>query len=161
MEVLHCQKFFLEQNDLLCKVDLQDAYFAIPLNKESSKYVRFKWSGELYEFLCFYFGSGPAPEVFAKLLKILIVLLRWINIQIIVYLNDMLPMGQTFQKIMTARDTLIFLVQNLGFVISLKNSVLQPLKQLNVLGLQINAEETILPLSDEKLTHIIQQCQEV
>ena len=76
MEVLHCQRFLLEQNDLLCKVDLQDAYFAIPLNKESSKYVRFKWSGDLYEFLCFYFGSGPAPEVFTKLLKILIVLLR-------------------------------------------------------------------------------------
>ena len=48
-----------------------------------------------------------------------------------------------------------------GVVISLKNSVLQPLKQLNVLGLQINAEETILPLSDEKLTHTIQQCQKV
>ena len=46
-------------------------------------------------------------------------------------------MGSTLQEIMTARDTLIFLLQNLGFVINLKKSILQPVKQLEFLGLQI------------------------
>ena len=111
MEGLHCLKFLLEQNDLLCKIDLKDAYFAIPLSKQSSKCVRFKWSGNLYEFLCLCFGLAPVPKVFIKLLIIPIYLLRRINIRIIVYLDDMLLIGRTLQEIVTERDTLIFLLQ--------------------------------------------------
>ena len=125
------------------------------------KYVRFKWLDNLYWFFCLCFGLGPAPKAFTKLLKTPIPLFRRINIRIIVYLGDMLLMGRTLQEIMTARDTLIFLLQNLGFVINLKKSILQPVKQLEFLGLQINTEEMTLSLSEEKLTHIIQQCQEV
>ena len=47
-----------------------------------------------------------------------IAILRRINIRTIVSLDDMLLMGWTLQEIMTARDTLIFLLENLGFVIS-------------------------------------------
>ena len=60
------------------------------------------------------------------------------------------------QEIMTTRDTLIFLLQNFGFVINLTKSILHPVKQLEFLGLQINTEETTLSLSEEKMTHIIQ-----
>ena len=80
MEGLHCLKFPLEQNDFLCKIDPEEAYFAIPLSKQSSKYVRFKWVGNLYEFLSLCFGLGPAPKVFIALLKIPTALLRRINI---------------------------------------------------------------------------------
>ena len=106
MKGLHCLKFLLQQNDFLYKIDLKDAYVAIPLSKQSSKYVRLKWPCNHYEFLCFCFGLGPAPKVFIKLQKISIALLRRINIRIIVYLDDMLLMGRTLQEIMTARDYL-------------------------------------------------------
>ena len=39
--------------------------------------------------------------------------------------------------------------QNLGFVINLKKSILQPVKKLEFLGLQINTEEMILSLKRE------------
>ena len=123
MEGLHCLGFLLKQNDFLCKIDLKDAYFVILLSKQSSKYVRFKWSVNFYEFLCLCFGLGSTPKAFTKLLKIPIALFRRINIRIIVYLDDMLLlMGRSLQEIMTAKDTLIFLLQNLGFVIILKKS---------------------------------------
>ena len=159
MEGFHCLKFLLDQDDILCKIDLKDVYFEIPFSKRSSKYVRFKWSGNLYEFLCLSFGLEPAPKVFNKLLKFPIALLRRINIRIIVYLDDMLLMGRTLQGIMTGRDTLIFLLQNLDYVINLKKSILQPVKQLEFLGLQINTKEMTLSLSEEKMVHNIQQCQ--
>ena len=92
---LYCLKFLLEQNDFLCKIDLKNVYFAIPLSKQSSKHVRFKCSGNLYKFLRFCFGLEPAPNAFTKLLKIPIALLRRTNIRIIVYLRNILLMGQT------------------------------------------------------------------
>ena len=75
---LHGLNFLLEKNDFLFKIDLKDSHFAIPLSKLSSKYVRFKLSGNLYEFLFHCLGS--VPKVFTKLLKIPIALLRRIDI---------------------------------------------------------------------------------
>ena len=30
----------------------KDAYFLVPLSKQSRKMIRFQWTGNLYEFLC-------------------------------------------------------------------------------------------------------------
>ena len=76
MEGLNCLKFLLEQEDLLCKIDLKEAHFSVPINKNSQKFVRFQWSDSLYEFLCLCFGLGTAPIIFTKLLKVPIALLR-------------------------------------------------------------------------------------
>ena len=108
MEGLHCLKFFLEQNNLLSKIDLKGAYFSVPLNKNSQKFVRFQWSDNLYEFLCLCIGLRPAPRIFTKSLKDSIALLIRVNIRIIIYLDDMLLIGKTLPEILMARDTLIF-----------------------------------------------------
>ena len=62
----------------------------------------------------------------------------------------MLIMGRTLQEILTARKTLIFLLQHLGFVINLKKSVLLPLKQIEFPGLKIVTEKMTLALSEKK-----------
>ena len=61
MEGLHCLKFPFDQDDFQCKIDLKEAYFSVPLNKNSQKFVRLQWSGSIYEFLCLCFGLGQAP----------------------------------------------------------------------------------------------------
>ena len=94
MEGMHCLKLPLKQDDFLYKIDLKEAYFSVPLNKNSQNFVRFQWSGNMYEFLCLCFGIGPAPRIFTKLLKVPIDLLRWVNIRIIIYLDHMLLMGR-------------------------------------------------------------------
>ena len=97
MESLHCLKFLPELNEILCKKTHNDTYFTILLRKQSSKYVRFKWSGNLYEFFYLCFGLGPARKVFNGLLNIPVSLLRRIMVRIFVYLDDVLLMGWTLQ----------------------------------------------------------------
>ena len=70
-------------------------------------------------------------------------------------------MGRTLQEILIARDTLIFLLQHLGFVINLKKSVFYPVKQIRFLGLIIAIEKMTSALSEKKLKHVSQQCQEI
>ena len=131
MKRLHCLKYLLEENDFLCKIDLKDAYFSVPLCMSSRKFVRFAWLGNLYEFLCLCFGLGPAPRIFSKLLKVPITLMRRLNIHLVIYLDDILLMGRTLEEILMSRDTLIFLLQHLSFVINLlKKSVLKPSQQI-------------------------------
>ena len=129
----------------MIKIDLKDAYFGIPPDKSSRKYIRFQWEGNLYEFLYLYFGLGPATLIFTKLLKILIALLRRIDVRIIIFLDDMLVMTQTLKGILQAKETLVFLLQNLGFVINFKKSQLTPVKEIEFLGLLIKA--TIMKLT--------------
>ena len=146
-------------HDWMCKVDLKDAYFSVPIHKNFRKYLRFKWQGSTYQFLCLCFGLGPAPRLFTKLLKVPIALLRRLNVKIIIYLDDMLLMGASQPELMLGRDTLIFVLQHLGLVINLKKSVLTPTKKLEFLGVLIDSNKMDISLPEEKIVKIQNQCQ--
>ena len=150
MEGLHYLKYQSQEGDYMCKLDLKDAYFCVPLSQTSRRFVRFHWSGNLYEFLCLCFGLGPAPRIFTKLLKIPMAILRRINIRIIIYIDDMLIMSQTIEEMLMIRDTVIFLLQHLGLIINLDKSVLIPVQDIEFLGLRINSVQMTLSLPKEK-----------
>ena len=58
----------------------------------------------------------------------------------------MLAMAQILKEILQTEDTLIFLLQNLGFVINIKKSQLTPVKEIEFLGLVINSVNMTLAL---------------
>ena len=94
----------------MVKLDLKDAYICIPLHKESRKFVQFQWDGKLYDFLCLCFSLDPASLMFTKLLKVSLLILRRLNMMIIIYIDDMLIIGQTRKEVESTRDTLIYLL---------------------------------------------------
>ena len=106
-------------------------------NGEAFRRICFKKNFQFYEFLRLCFGLAPAPCRLMKLMKIPVVILRRINIRMIFYLDDFVRMSQTIEDLEMARDTLIFLFQQLGFVINLKKSVLTPNQLIEFLGLMI------------------------
>ena len=83
----------------MCKLDLKDEYILGPFEKSSRQFVRFRWSGNLYEFLCLCFGLVPTPRIFTKLLTVPMAILRRLNIKIIIYLDDMLLIGHSLEEI--------------------------------------------------------------
>ena len=68
-------------------------------------------------------------------------------------------MGRTLEEILMSRDTLIFLLQHLGFVINLKELVLKPSQQIEFLGLKIDSHTMTLALTEEKMEKVILKCQ--
>ena len=70
MESLFQLNHIIQGEDWMCKLNLKDEYFRVPLDQNSRKFVRFQWKETLYEFMCLCFGLGPALRVFTKLLKI-------------------------------------------------------------------------------------------
>ena len=134
----------------MCKLDLTDAYFSVRLEKDSRKLIRFRWEGNLYEFLCLCFGFGPATRIFIKLLKFPSILRR-LNTRVINHLYKILFLGVTIQDLMTAKFTLIFLLRHLGFIINLKKSVLTTTQKIEFLGLEIDQVKFTLSLTPQKL----------
>ena len=93
-------KYLFEEN-FFSKTDLKDVYFSVPLCVTSKNFVRFAWLGNLHQFLCLCFILGPAPRIFSKLLKIPI--LRRLNIRLVKYLDDILLVQTTLEKIFMSR----------------------------------------------------------
>ena len=79
-------------------------------------------------------------------------------ITVIIYLDDLLILGNSMSEIFTARDSVIFLLQHLSFVISLKKCVLYPVQEIELLGLILNSHAMTLSLPNEKIVKIKDQC---
>ena len=161
MEGFHLLKEILEQGDYLCELYLKDTYFCVALNKQSRKYVRFEWEVSLYEFLCLCFELGPAPKLFKKLIKLPVSIICNLYIRIIVYLDGFLILGKTLEETILSRDTVIYLLQNLGFVINLKKLVLHPTQGIEFLGIIIDSVEMTVSLPQENVELISKRCQDI
>ena len=75
-----------------------------------------------------------SPLYSHKTFEIPIALLRRINIRLIIFLNTLLVVGKTVEETKMNRDTMVFLLQNLGFVINMKKSQLEPVQVIEFLG---------------------------
>ena len=82
---------------------------------------------------CTNFGFSSALRVFTKLMKFPIPILKRLNMILILYLDDILFIAWTQDEITLAWDTLIFLLQCLGFLVDIKKSVLQPCQKIEFL----------------------------
>ena len=140
------------------KIDLKDTYFAVPLTKNSQKYARFQWKGNLYEFSCLCFGLSSAPRIFTKLMNMPISVLKKLCIRIMIYLDDMLLKGATLKELITAPDTLICLLQSLGFLINIQKPI-EP--HIEFLGLAVNFQDMTFSLPKEKNLKIQGPCKEI
>lgn len=69
MEGLLLLKLLLQKENCMCKVNLSNGYFSVPLHQESQERLKFKLKDSLYQLFCLSFGLGPAPRVYTKLMK--------------------------------------------------------------------------------------------
>lgn len=92
-----------------------------------------------------FFGLSAAPTIFTKLLKVPISLMRKLNVKVIIFLDDMLLKQEQWRSVNEReklRETLIFILQNLGLLINIKKFAIVLNREF--LGLQIDSREMIL-----------------
>jgi len=79
---------------------------------------------------------------------------------LIPYLDDFLLLGRSEKEIMRARDSMIFILKQLGFIINYGKSILTPCKRLEFLGVIVDSNTMTLSLPDNKVLNLTQTCQE-
>lgn len=95
MEGFQVVKNLIQRRDWLCKVDLKDAYFCIPICKDHRKYLRFQYKGKMLQYKGLPFGLASGPRLFTKIMKPVIALLRRIGVRLVIYLDDILLLNQS------------------------------------------------------------------
>jgi hypothetical protein len=139
MEGIHTLKNLLKQNDWMTKVDLKDAYFAIPIHPTDRKFLRFSVQDHSYQFTCLPFRLSCAPWIITKTLKPVITLLRELGVKLVVYIDDILLMAESKAKALEMGVGLTYLLQCLGFTVNSEKSILEPTQELEFLGVLMNS----------------------
>ena len=154
MEGLHTVKALIQKNDWLAKVDLKDAFFMIPMAQQHRHLLLFTMGTETFQFNCLPFGLFTAPRVFTKLLKPAIELLRATGIRLVIYMDDMLVMAHSNQMLREHVYQVLFLLENLGFIINSKKSLLSPIQEIEFLGMIVNSQTMEIKLPGQKIKSI-------
>ena len=157
MEGLQVVRSLLQKGDFMMKLDLKDAYYAIPIHSCHRKYLRFVYQDRVYE--CLPFGLSSAPRDFTKTLKPMLALLRSLGIRIVIYIDDMLLLHQKSQVLQRLFAQVIAFLENLGFQVKMEKCSVAPSQCLVFLGAQLDSTTMTLSLTQRTLNSILGDCQ--
>lgn len=148
----------VSRNCFMGKLDLRDAYYMISIIKEHRRYLRFLFNNKLYEFNCLPFGLSTAPFAFiTKIMKPAIGFLRNLGFLSVIYLDDLLLLGNSYSSCLENISTSVRLLESLGFVLNEEKSCKIPSQKCNFLGFILDAQKMALELPLEKRNRVREQ----
>lgn len=147
----------LEPNMFMGSIDLKEAYFLISIHKNYRKFLRFRVNSQVYEFTCLPFGLSSSPLVFTKIMKPVMNSLRLRGFLSVIYLDDILCLGETKSDCWINIQTTFNFLRGLGFIINEKKSKLNPERICKYLGFVINSAQMTIELPRKKKANLINQ----
>ena len=143
----------------MASVDLRHAYYSVPIVLSQRKLLRFVWRSKIYEYSVLPNGICRAPRYFTKLMKPVFAKLRQMGHTNSGYIDDSLLIADTEYLCKKNVEYTVAVMSGIGFITHEAKSVLVPTQDIAFLGNRINSQEMIVYLSEEKITQIVTECQ--
>lgn len=144
METIASTVNLLKKDCFMASLDLQDAYFHIPIEAESQKYLRFavaRGSEVLhFQFRALPFGLSSSPRVFTKLMAEVMAFFHREEILIVPYLDDFLVIGNSANQVSRHLKFFIHNLSLLGWIVNYKKSDLSPGRSKIFLGILLDSQ---------------------
>ena len=128
----------LQQGEWVTSIDFRDAYFHIPIQEQSRKYLRFHVQGQTYQFKSLPFGLSTAPLEFTVIAKEVKLMASHKGIRIHQYLDDWLVRATSHQACLQHTQSLVKICQKLGWLVNLEKSELVPKQVFDFVGYQFD-----------------------
>ena len=138
METPETIRTSLQQGEWVTSVDFSDAYFHIPIQEQSRKYLRFHVQGRTYQFKALPFGLSTAPMEFTVLAKEVKLMAIRKGIRIHQYLDDWLVRARSQETCLQHTQILVKMCQDLGWLVNLEKSELEPIQVFDFVGYQFD-----------------------
>ena len=138
METPETIRSSLQQGEWVTSIDFQDAYFHIPIQEQSRKYLRFHVQGRTYQFKALPFGLSTAPLEFTVVAKEVKLMATHKGIRIHQYLDDWLVRSKSRKTCLHHTQVLIKMCQDLGWLVNLEKSELEPKQIFDFVGYQFD-----------------------
>ena len=143
----------------MASIDLKDAYYTVPICKEHQKFLKFKWKGSLYQFVCFPNGLALCPRKFTKLLKPIFSCLRQQGHISVAYVDDSWLTAENFTLCLRNVIDTTTLLDKVGFIVHPEKPVLLPTQRITFLGFVLklkNACENLLATTSPCIRDVAQ-----
>ena len=139
----------VKKGDYAFKIDLQDAYFHVPIHPDSRKYLRFAFENRVYQFQVPLFSLNTAPQVFTRLGHTVTAYLHRQGILVIPYLDGWLIHHPDHKVLLRHQAQLINTLDLVGFILNRKKSELDLTQDLQFLGIRLRLDigKALLPES--------------
>ena len=138
METPETIRTSLQQGEWVTSIDFKDAYFHIPIQEQSRKYLRFHVQGQTYQFKALPFGLSTAPLEFTVIAKEVKLMASHKGIRIHQYLDDCLVRATSHQACLQHTQSLVRICQKLGWLVNLEKSELVPKQIFDFVGYQFD-----------------------
>ena len=145
----------VEKGDYAFKIDLQDAYFHVPIHPSSRKYLRFAFENKVYQFRVLPFGLNTAPQVFTRLGHMVTAYLHRQGVSVIPYLDDWLVHHPDRQILLRHQALLLDTLDLVGFILNRKKSELDLTQDLQFLGIHLRLDLGRALLPESKAGEIV------
>ena len=142
-------------------LDLKDAYFHVAIHPEHTRYLRFGYDGITYEFVVLPFGLQTAPRTFTRVVRALGSYLRRQGVDIFMYLDDWLVLGETYEQAVRNRDLAYQWTVDLGFLVNAEKSEWEPTTRPVFIGAVLDLNRCIAYPSQERVGAMITSVQVV
>ena len=139
----------LQQGEWVTSVDFKDAYFHIPIQEQSRKYLRFHVQGRTYQFKALPFGLSTAPMEFTVLAKEVKLMAIHKGIRIHQYLDDWWVRARSQETCLHHSQILVKICQDLGWLVNLEKSELEAKQVFDFVGYQFDLRSgRVRPIPD-------------
>ena len=130
----------LQQGKCVTSIDFTDAYFHVPIQEQSRKYLRFHVQGQTYQFNALPFGLSTAPMEFTVIAKEVKLMAMHRGIRIHQYLDDWLVRAKSHPVCLQYTRNLLKICQDLGWLVNMEKSELEPKQVFDFVGYQFDLE---------------------
>ena len=146
----------LGEGCLLAKLDLKEAYRAVPVHPSDQRLLAVLWQGTTYLDRALPFGLRSAPKLFSALTDAMMWMLYERGIEMALhYLDDFLILGPAGSPLCgQALQTTLTLCDELGFPVALEKTE-GPATTLTFLGIEIDSVAGQVRLPHDKLERLL------
>ena len=138
----------------MASIDLSDCFWGLPVHKDHQRFLAFDWEGVTYCFQVLPFGLGPSPWFITKLYRHVVERLHQCGHQAMIYIDDLLIIGETKQACEAAIEAAMDLFADLGAIVNTQKSQLLPTQTIEYLGFQIDSVKMMITAPKKKMENI-------
>ena len=139
-------------------VDLEDAYFNVPISEFYQHFFAFVVDGEVYIFLRLPFGLALAPWAFHRVMRPIKGFCHRQGLRLHSYLDDFFLLHRSLQGLREDTAYLLGVFRSLGINVNYGKSNLTPSRTVEYLGVTFHLNTGVLSLPMSKVVAIHSMC---
>ena len=140
-------KAIIPEGSWAATLDMQDAYWHIPVKPYFRQWLGFKYRKHKYSFNCLPFGLNVAPGLFTNICKPILKYLHDKGVSVSAYLDDWIIWGTSKENCDRNIKLTVEILIHLGFLINTNKSNLSPSQHISYIGYVWNFDKFTCKLS--------------